>query len=1270
MGRRVILAAALVLALLPWGVEAALPVDPGSGDTVVLMDITVQNEILTPNQNLKVESDATLTLINCSLVMNPNMQITVFPGASLVMRKVNVTCSNSGPLYSFLCWGRVDMDNCTVSNSQMWQLGSSSHDCSITNSTFNMAGAGIEIRNGTPLLRGNRFIAGIYKYYYMAMVQVQDSAPVLERNTFDGDNKRYDGLEVRYPASPMASNNTFINCSLALLYYYIHQHAEDGTVAPPAGEPAQFKDNRFTNCRNGLVTSDSPFGHGQGRSAKESRAFPAPDPVFLAEGDYFHQNEHGVEAYGEAPSIIKDCEFTSNEVGIWQSPSWGMLLEHDTFTNNSQGINTYSGDLSVSGSTFNTNDRNLLCDNTASKIEGNTFHGGENTSATLYSYSDISYYFANNTVSSPKAPGLRLEGTGVIFNNTFKDCPFGVYRAVRMYGQGHGRDSGQGPPAVLRMAVITQNRFENNERGIFSEGFSNISENEFTGNRAGVEASYFSHPVEQRSYMGGYTGNQYVDRFNVERNTFANNSEGVLLLVTNPYGDDLYMRQVRDNIFSNNTIGIDLLRSEAVCTGNNFSGNGGWAFRQIESATGTAGNDFGRCDRLWRQVLHPIEVREAPEGDANAPQYEYVPSDNATVEIRDQYGKTIYLDGKTADGLAPQFTIDDFVFGGVNVTTELVSANGSVYRTGTLSVEARKPGRGMAREPADPDDRTMLTLYLEPTPDLLVSNFHFSKYSATAGEQLSANFTVLNDNTYDPTNISLQDVLVEVSLDDAVFETLRIPYLRSGMPEIRHIEWTATAGNHTWTVNADPQGLFPELRKDNNRAELSLEVNGRPEALLDADRSGAYTGEPFNFSGGRSRDDGPVAAYLFDFGDGAMSDWSGNATAVHAYSRGGIYEARLKVRDDRSLESDWSPPCPVNVSNRLPSISLDAKATDVLTREPINFTLTAADPEDASLAVTWDFGYGGLVSGRDLFFVSSSYPEDGNYTVKVYVEDRDGGIVTADRCVTVRNRPPTAFFAVSPPGGTVLTRFGFLPVPSDEDGVIVSYEWDLGDGTNSTMERPAHSYKAPGTYNVSLRVKDDDGAFSGPFTLGLRVENSPPVGRARLSTGSPRAGQAVTFDGSASFDAEDPRLSIFWDFGDGTSASGAVVRHTYKRPGNYTVKARVTDGSGAVSEVVLPVTILGAEGSGADDGWRTAALGGGLLTVAGAVFLAWVLSHRPERRPAARTRVVRRVRPARGKVDVYADRLARDRKESPSPENSNRSAYDAMQPVRDEGKDR
>lgn len=46
---------------------------------------------------------------------------------------------------------------------------------------------------------------------------------------------------------------------------------------------------------------------------------------------------------------------------------------------------------------------------------------------------------------------------------------------------------------------------------------------------------------------------------------------------------------------------------------------------------------------------------------------------------------------------------------------------------------------------------------------------------------------------------------------------------------------------------------------------------------------------------------------------------------------------------------------------------------------------------------------------------------------------------------------------------------------TDEDGNILSYRWDFGDGTSSNEAEPLHQYTAAGVYKVTLTVTDDKG---------------------------------------------------------------------------------------------------------------------------------------------------------------------------------------------------
>ena len=66
----------------------------------------------------------------------------------------------------------------------------------------------------------------------------------------------------------------------------------------------------------------------------------------------------------------------------------------------------------------------------------------------------------------------------------------------------------------------------------------------------------------------------------------------------------------------------------------------------------------------------------------------------------------------------------------------------------------------------------------------------------------------------------------------------------------------------------------------------------------------------------------------------------------------------------------------------------------------------------------------------------------------------------------------------------------------------------------------------------------------------------------------------ITFDGSASFDPDGTLASRAWSFGDGTVASGAVVRHAYATPGTYTATLTVTDDGGLSASASMVVTAV------------------------------------------------------------------------------------------------
>ena len=80
---------------------------------------------------------------------------------------------------------------------------------------------------------------------------------------------------------------------------------------------------------------------------------------------------------------------------------------------------------------------------------------------------------------------------------------------------------------------------------------------------------------------------------------------------------------------------------------------------------------------------------------------------------------------------------------------------------------------------------------------------------------------------------------------------------------------------------------------------------------------------------------------------------------------------------------------------------------------------------------------------------------------------------------------------------------------------------------------------------------------------------------AKVSATPTRAniGESVSFSGVDSTDPDGTVTSYEWDFGDGTTASGATVAHAYSNEGTYTVKLTVTDNSGLSDTDTIKITV-------------------------------------------------------------------------------------------------
>lgn len=183
------------------------------------------------------------------------------------------------------------------------------------------------------------------------------------------------------------------------------------------------------------------------------------------------------------------------------------------------------------------------------------------------------------------------------------------------------------------------------------------------------------------------------------------------------------------------------------------------------------------------------------------------------------------------------------------------------------------------------------------------------------------------------------------------------------------------------------------------------------------------------------------------------------------------------------------------------------------------------------------------------------------------------------------NQDPIANFAVQT-GSKTLNVIFYGSSSFDPDGEVVLWNWNFGDGKDSSGETVAHTYINPGTYLVRLRVQDNDGAY-GESTKTVvviapeSVATDPVASFSRYRCGGqPQTGSTICFNGRSSYDPDGWITWGHWSFGDGSIISGPwtewgmkngiltefsvkrEVTHTYTEPGPYTVILTVVDDEG------------------------------------------------------------------------------------------------------------
>jgi hypothetical protein len=164
---------------------------------------------------------------------------------------------------------------------------------------------------------------------------------------------------------------------------------------------------------------------------------------------------------------------------------------------------------------------------------------------------------------------------------------------------------------------------------------------------------------------------------------------------------------------------------------------------------------------------------------------------------------------------------------------------------------------------------------------------------------------------------------------------------------------------------------------------------------------------------------------------------------------------------------------------------------------------------------------------------------------------------------TATDTKPTAKFTVTAGSGLDVL---FNATGSAASGGIADFSWQFNDAfaaqtVEQTTPEITHTFPEAGSYSTGLAVFGPDGLSTGAGGIVTTGQSGFTPGFT-VSPNSPAVGQTVSFSALTRV-SRKPVVNTLWEFGDGSTRSGANPTHMYAKAGTYKVTAVLFSGIGS-----------------------------------------------------------------------------------------------------------
>lgn len=345
-----------------------------------------------------------------------------------------------------------------------------------------------------------------------------------------------------------------------------------------------------------------------------------------------------------------------------------------------------------------------------------------------------------------------------------------------------------------------------------------------------------------------------------------------------------------------------------------------------------------------------------------------------------------------------------------------------------------------------------------------------------------------------------------------------------------------------------------------------VKVKSKPKAIFSPSKTVGCSPMEVTFN---NTSKGIGNRYEWDFGDGFTEQTAGPELVSHTFhtSVQDTFHVRLKAINE----------CGEDVQEYAIVVAPNAIKLDFALNGDEHYgcaphTVRFINNTKGATGFQWDFGDGNTTrTTKGIDTVRHAYQQPGVYTVQLRAFNGCSD-TTSTEVIQVFAKPKATFTA----SGSTVCLGDTVRFDNTSDDAT-TYTWRFGDGAVSNLKQPVHFYTKTGVYPVVLiteRVNEPGNVCIDSVQQVVEVTATQKGWFEVSGLTSTCAPFTVTFTNQ-----HKPSVTTEWDFGDGTTATGDVVTHTFRRSGHYDVTLTALVPGGCTYVTTRAIDISGPDGT-------------------------------------------------------------------------------------------